>query len=105
MDTILLPPDFREFLKLLNSHEVGYLVVGGYAVNYHGYPRGTGDIDIWIDMNPRNAEAVASVLNEFGFLQATPEVFTRPGNVVRMGVPPLRIEILTSISGVNFAQC
>jgi len=105
MATIQLPPDFKDFLRLLNSHNVRYLLIGGYAVNYHGYPRATGDIDVWIDREPVNAGRVADALREFGFLQATPELFTVPGNVVRMGMPPLRIEVLTSISGVDFSAC
>ena len=105
MATIQLPSDFREFLKLLNSHDVRYLLIGGYAVNYHGYPRATGDMDIWVDRDPDNAEKVTTVLRQFGFLQASPELFTQPGNVVRMGVSPLRIEVLTTISGVQFGDC
>jgi hypothetical protein len=54
MATIQLPPDFKEFLKLLNSNDVKYLVVGGYAVNYHGFPRATADLDIWIAIDPDN---------------------------------------------------
>jgi len=100
MATIQLPSDFREFLKLLNSHDVRYLLIGGYAVNYHGYPRATGDMDIWVDRDPDNAEKVTTVLRQFGFRQASQELFTEPGNVVRMGVSPLRIEVLTTISGV-----
>jgi predicted nucleotidyltransferase len=96
MATILLPSDFKEFLKLLNSRAVEYLVVGGYAVNYYGYPRATGALD---------AARVAGVLNEFGFSQAGAEAFLNPSTIVRMGVPPLRIEILTSISGVAFSEC
>jgi hypothetical protein len=83
MVTILLPPDFKEFLRLLNSHEVEYLVIGGYAVNYHGYPRATGDIDIWMGIGAGNAEKMAAVLREFGFPRAAPELFTEPGKVVR----------------------
>ena len=67
MATIQLPSDFREFLKLLNSHDVRYLLIGGYAVNYHGYPRATGDMDIWVDRDPDNAEKVTTVLRQFGF--------------------------------------
>jgi hypothetical protein len=83
MATILLPPDFKEFLRLLNSHEVEYLVIGGYAVNYHGYPRATGDIDIWMGIGAGNAEKMAAVLREFGFPRAAPELFTESGKVVR----------------------
>jgi len=105
MATIQLPRDFKEFLKLLNSHEVRYLLIGGYAVNYHGYPRATGDMDVWIDRDPVNAAKVVKALGEFGFHQASADLFTTPGNVVRMGISPLRIEVLTSISGVAFADC
>ena len=88
MGTIQLPPDFKEFLKLLNSHEVKYLVVGGYAVNYYGYPRATGDIDIWIDRDSVNAAKMAEAVREFGFRRVEPAVFTEPNRVVRMGMPP-----------------
>src|SRR5205085_5947624 len=64
---ITLPPDFKEFLRLLNAHGVEYLLIGGYAVGYHGYPRATGDIDIWIELNPDNAARTVAVLREFGF--------------------------------------
>jgi hypothetical protein len=90
---------------LLNSHAVEYLVVGGYAVNYHGYPRATGDIDLWVALDPSNASKLTAVLHEFGFRQASDETFLRPDTVVRMGMPPLRIEILTAISGVSFPEC
>ncbi len=107
MDTIRLPPDFREFLRLLDESNVEYLVVGGYAVAYHGHPRATGDIDIWIRMSEENARRTALVLKSFGF--DLPEVearlFLLPDQVVRMGNPPLRIEILTTIDGVEFCDC
>jgi phage replication-related protein YjqB (UPF0714/DUF867 family) len=67
MATIRLPPDFKEFLQLLNEHRVEYLVVGGYAVGYHGYPRATVDLDIWIGRGPATAEQMVRVLQEFGF--------------------------------------
>lgn len=105
MGTIQLPQDFKEFLRLLNSNGVEYLLIGGYAVNYYRYPRTTGDMDLWVSSTPENALRVASSLSQFGFSQAKPELFTNPDSVVRMGVPPLRIEILTSISGCEFSQC
>jgi len=67
MAMIHLPPDFKEFLKLLNAHQVEYLLIGGYAVGYHGYPRATADMDIWIAMHSANAERIVAVLKEFGF--------------------------------------
>jgi hypothetical protein len=107
MATIHLPPDFKEFLKLLTAHQAEYLLIGGYAVGYYGYPRATADIDIWIAMNPSNAERVVTVLKEFGFdlPELSPELFLKEWQVLRMGVPPVRIEIATTISGVNFSEC
>ncbi len=107
MATIQLPPDFKEFLQLLNSKEVEYLLVGGYAVSYHGYPRATGDMDIWIAVHPQNAAKTIEVLREFGFSSAdlSDELFLRPEQIVRMGVPPFRLEVFTTISGVKFEEC
>ncbi len=107
MGTPLLPPDFKEFLKLLNSHSVEYLLVGGYAVGYYGYPRATADIDIWVARSPQNAEKLVAVLKEFSFNvpELTPELFLEENQVIRMGVPPFRIEIMTSASGVVFGEC
>jgi len=101
---IKLPQDFKEFLRLLNSREVKYLLVGGYAVGYHGYPRATNDLDIWIAVDPDNAEKIMSVLQDFGFRQPdlSEQLFLKRDNIIRMGVAPIRIEILTSISGVEF---
>ncbi len=106
MDTIHLPPDFKEFFQCLNQNEVEYLLVGGYAVGYHGYPRATIDIDVWIASTPENARKTVSALAAFGFGGAKlgPSVFLKTDNVVRMGLPPMRIEILTSISGVEFEE-
>lgn len=67
MGTSLLPPDFKDFLKLLNSKQVEYLLIGGYAVGYHGYSRATADMDIWIAIHPRNAEKMVEVIRAFGF--------------------------------------
>jgi hypothetical protein len=103
MATIRLPSDFSEFLKLLNSIGAEYLLIGGYAVNYYGSSRSTGDMDIWTSHRPVNAFKVASVLRDFGFSSATPEMLSEPDQIIRMGVPPLRLEILTS--GVDFEEC
>jgi hypothetical protein len=107
MATINLPPDFKELLKLFNSHQVEYLIIGGYAVAYHGYPRATADINLWIASTAENSEKVVSVLTEFGFglPELTPELFQKPDQVIRMGVAPMRVEILTGISGLEFSQC
>lgn len=102
-----LPPDFREFFQSLNANQVDYLLVGGYAVIYYGYPRSTGDLDVWVSTNPENASRLLAALDQFGFGEAgiTAGLLAEPNRVIRMGVPPLRIEIQTSISGVSFAEC
>lgn len=104
---IQLPPDFKEFLKLLNSHDVKYLLIGGYAVGYYGYPRPTGAIDIWVAIHPANADKVVAVLKEFGFdvPGLSPHLFLQERQIIRLGVPPLRLEILTTIDGVAFEEC
>ncbi len=107
MATIRLPPDFKEFLKLLNAHRVEYLLIGGYAVGYHGYPRATADMDIWIAMNSVNADRIVTALKEFGFSppELSPELFMKEWQIIRLGMPPVRIELATTISGVNFSDC
>jgi hypothetical protein len=94
-------------LKLLNAHKVEYLLVGGYAVGYHGYPRPTGDLDIWIATHPDNATRVFQVLTAFGFGDAgvTPEDISKSKKVFRMGFAPVRIELQTTLSGVEFYDC
>lgn len=83
------------------------MLIGGYAVGYFGYPRATADMDIWIAMNPANAEKIVAVLKEFGFdlPELSPELFLKEWQVIRLGVPPVRIGIATTISGVNFSEC
>ena len=104
---IELPQDFKEFLSILNSHEVDYLLIGGYAVGYYGYPRATNDMDIWVSIDSENAKKMVNVLNDFGL--STPDLsadlFLEKGNIVRLGIPPMRIEILNQISGVLFEEC
>ena len=101
---VKLPPDFKEFLSLLHTHRVDYLLVSVYAVAAHGYPRFTGDMDVWIQTNTENAENVLKVCREFGFdvPNLRVELFTDPKQMTRMGHPPLRIEILNSVSGLTF---
>jgi predicted nucleotidyltransferase len=107
MATINLPPDFREFLRLLNEHQVEYLLIGGYAVAYHGYPRATSDMDIWIALHPPNAAKVVAALKTFGFAvpELSADLFLKEAQIIRLGVPPVRIEIATGISGVQFDEC
>ena len=105
--TIRLPRDFKEFLKLLEENEVEYLLVGGYAVGLHGYPRPTGDIDFWISRNSENAQKMFSVFVEFGFNSPdlSASLFTLEKSIVRMGVAPFKIEVITYIDGVEFEDC
>jgi hypothetical protein len=107
MDTIHLPPDFKEFIQYINSEKVEYLLVGGYAVGFHGVPRFTADMDIWVDSSSKNAAKLGRALEQFGFRDA--EIvdgrFLKPSSVFRFGVPPLQIDILTDASGIDFNQC
>lgn len=104
---IRLNEDFKEFLKLLNKNHVKYLIIGGYAVNIHGYPRFTGDIDFWIDKDSDNAKRTCDAIHQFGFedTNLTPESFQRPNALIRMGVTPFMIEIHTAVSGIRFEDC
>jgi predicted nucleotidyltransferase len=104
---IRLPPDFKEFLQLLSSKGVEYLLVGGHAVAYFGYARPTGDLDVWVAQSPGNAARLVEALREFGFdvPNLREELFMTDDQIVQMGHPPLRIDVLTTISGVEFADC
>lgn len=104
---IPLPRDFRDFLKLLNANRIRYLVVGGYAVAYHGYVRYTGDLDIFVELSRENAERMTRALHEFGFdlPEVKPSLFLRRGKIIRMGYEPMRLEILNEIDGVTFEEC
>jgi hypothetical protein len=97
-------PDFKELLSLFNDHKVKYLVVGGYAVSFHAQPRATKDLDILIKANPANAAAVYAALAKFGapVEELKPEDFIEKGKFYRLGRPPLMIDILPEISGVDF---
>lgn len=103
----MLNKDFKEFVGLLNSTGVEYLVVGGYALAAFGHPRYTGDIDLWVRSTEANAAALLEVLEAFGFgaLGLTQADFLAPESVVQLGYPPARIDLLTSIDGVQFEAC
>lgn len=92
---------------MLNENGVEYLLVGGYAVGYYGYVRATADMDIWIALTPENATRTVAALERFGFAlpREAQALLLKPDNILRMGVPPFRIEVLTTISGVEFAEC
>ena len=101
---MILNPDFKEFIKLLEEHEVKYLTVGGYALAYHGYPRFTQDIDFWIWTDKANASKIVHVLEDFGFksLRISDKDFTSKDNIIQLGYPPNRIDLITQIDGVDF---
>jgi hypothetical protein len=100
-----LPVDFAEFIRLLNSRKVKYLILGGWAVNLYANPRATGDIDFLIGVDEKNIDKVLEALNDFGMKNVPRKHFQESGNVVRMGFPPTKIEILTSASGIEFESC
>jgi hypothetical protein len=98
-----LPEDFKDLLCLLNEHTVEYLIVGGWALGVHGYIRATGDMDIWIGQSDANIQHLLAALNAFGVPDGIDHDFFKVhGNAFRMGNPPLRIEIITGASGINF---
>ncbi|MBL7662861.1 hypothetical protein JNK13_08940 [bacterium] len=101
-----LQKDLKEFIKLLNSHKVKYLIVGAHAVAYHGYPRLTGDIDFFIEISSINATRLEAVMKDFGFIGEpfTAEKFMEAHNVFQLGRQPNRIDLITTISGVAFDQ-
>jgi hypothetical protein len=98
--------DLREFVELLNANAVEYVVVGAFAVAWHGHPRFTGDIDFLVRPSPANAELLMKTLQDFGFgsLQVSADDLYRPDRIVQLGVKPNRIGIITSIEGVSFDE-
>lgn len=103
---MILAEDFGEFIQLLNKHRVDYMVVGGYALALHGKPRHTGDLDIWINISEDNAQRMLEVLRGFGMASHGFEKddFLKPGYITQIGYPPLRIDILNNIDGLEFAE-
>ena len=99
-----LPQDFREFLELFNAKGVEYMIVGSYALAYYGVPRYTGDIDLFVRRTEVNAQRIISALNEFGFAfpNLTWNDFVKDDTVIQLGVPPVRIDILTFLSGMDW---
>ena len=102
-----LPRDFQDFLRLLTVNGIRYVVIGGYAVAYHGYVCYTGGLDLFIELSVDNATKLVSALREFGFdlPQLKPSLFLRKGRIVRLGYEPMRLEILNEIDGVSFQEC
>ena len=104
---MILNPDFKEFFQLLNANEVHYLIVGGYAVAYHGYPRYTRDVDVWIWINPENAERMVRTLRDFGFesLGLKASDFLETDTIIQLGYAPNRIDLIMGMPGVEFEAC
>ncbi len=102
---MILSKDFEDFVALLNQHKVTYMVIGGYALAFHGKPRHTGDLDIWIDLSDDNAEKMVNVINDFGMASLGLQKidFLQKGGITQIGYPPLRIDILNEIDGVDFS--
>ncbi len=106
-EIVELDENFKEFIELLNSEKVKYLVIGGFAVGFHGYPRYTGDFDVWVEASLENGAKIVNALNEFGFssLNLKSEDFIKEGIIHQFGYPPLRIDVLTGVSGITFQDC
>ncbi len=101
-----IPQDFKELLELLNRQKVKYIVVGGYALAFHGAPRFTGDLDLFVKADKQNSRRILKALKRFGFgsLNLTEADFEKPDTVVQLGVSPVRIDIITSLTGLSWKQ-
>jgi hypothetical protein len=99
-----IQPHFEKLLRLLEENRAEYLVVGGYAVAFHGYPRYTKDIDIFYANSPQNIAAIRKTLVQFGFSKKDFNVktFSTPGNIITFGVEPVRVDLINEIAGVEF---
>ena len=102
----MLSQDFKEFIGSLNDNGVEYLIIGGYAVAFHGHPRYTKDLDIWIQISTDNATRMMKALADFGFasLGLTENDFMEQDHVIQLGHPPNRIDVITGVDGVEFSQ-
>lgn len=103
---IQIPKDFREFLQLLSENNVDFIIIGGYAVAFHGAPRYTGDIDIYVKRDKENGKRIIEALENFGFTDAglKPGDFSEENKIFQLGFPPLRIDILTDIDGLSWEK-
>ena len=104
---MIVDPDFREFIQSLNNNQVKYLIIGGYAVAFHGHPRYTKDLDVWIELSEENANRLLAALDDFGFgsLGLQTSDFLEPNQVIQLGYPPSRIDILMTPKGIDFDSC
>ncbi|MCP4418801.1 MAG: hypothetical protein GY805_19470 [Chloroflexi bacterium] len=103
----MVDQDFREFIQSLNDNQVKYLIIGGYAVAFHGHPRYTKDLDVWVELSEENADRLVAALDDFGFgsLGLHASDFLESGQVIQLGYPPSRIDILMTPKGVDFVSC
>jgi len=103
----VLNQDLQEFIQSLNDNQVRYLVVGGYAVALHGHPRYTKDIDVWVEISPDNAKRMVKALDQFGFasLGLKEDDFLVPDQIIQLGYPPNRIDVISTLEGVDFEVC
>ena len=104
---MVLDENFKEFIRLLNANDVKYLVIGGFAVAYHGYPRYTKDIDFWIWANPDNADKLLQTVHDFGFgtLGLQKEDLLNETNVIQLGYEPNRIDLIMGLEDMDFETC
>lgn len=104
---MVMNKDFKEFIQLLNANNVKYLIVGGYAVGFHGYPRYTKDLDVWLLVSEENAEKIINTLKQFGFggVGLNKTDFLKTEEFVQLGYPPNQIDLVTSCDGVEFSEC
>lgn len=105
-NTMEVQKDYKELFEYFNAHKVAYIVVGAYALAFHGAPRFSGDIDIYVQPSLKNAENISAALRDFGFqsLGFSVEDFSKPDQVIQLGVTPVRIDIMTSITGVSWEE-
>ncbi len=98
--------DFKELLELFNANKIEYVIVGGYALAFHGAPRYTGDIDLFVKPDQENARRILKALEKFGLgsLELSEADFTSPDNVIQLGMPPVRVDIMTSITAVGWEK-
>lgn len=96
--------DFKDLLELLNFHQVEYMIVGAYALAFHGAPRFTGDMDIFVKPDAENARRIISALNDFGFGSTglSPADFEGEDRIIQLGYPPIRIDLITSLTGISW---
>ena len=104
---MVLNQDFREFIQSLNNNQVRYLIIGGYAVAFHGHPRYTKDLDVWVELSQENAARLVTALAEFGFGSLGLQIsdFLEPNQVIQLGYPPNRIDVIMTPKGVDFVTC